>query len=186
MTSKQQETMTRRKRICGATSAELREYAELRIHFTLEAELNPDELRRLAELESAIAGEGATISEVCECLALALAEERDEFCDAIEAVRGEFPESDLLMLPSGRATSLNGLRNMSLVTEPKSWPPVGVGQKPEMRTVLHLMYENGNLMVVADPHDIAALRAHVHRIAASIESPTLAGDDRDGDGKVGE
>ena len=73
MTSQDQErTITeapapepRRKRICRATIEELREYAELRIRFTGDGNLDHEDLRRIDELEDAdFVGSGVRVMRV--------------------------------------------------------------------------------------------------------------------------
>jgi hypothetical protein len=49
-----------------------------------------------------------------------------------------------------------------------------------------LEFDRGYCVQLTDPHDVAAIRARLHRLGTPIEAPTLKGDDADGDGRAGE
>lgn len=78
----------------------------------------------------------------------------------------------IAVLPSGRAVTIDNL--------------LDARYNPDNET-LSLRYFGELLPVeIDDRADVAAMRALIHRLGESADAPTLAGEDADGDGTVGE
>lgn len=171
----------------------LLEFAELDELF-VDTKASSEQIRRLAELSIAIAGPDYRGENVGAVLARRLAaaqyqllqmhgrlEEFDGQADRILALVekhfGSRPEKlgkdgYLAILPSGNAISLRGILEARFVGATGG--------------VLILFSEAIDHVRIDDPTDVAALRAALHRVGVSINAPTIAGEDRDGDGRTGE
>jgi hypothetical protein len=78
----------------------------------------------------------------------------------------------LAILPSGNAVSVDG------ILEARFSPESGC---------LFITHADGQEPVrIDDRFDVAALRAALHNVGVAINAPTIAGEDRDGDGQAGE
>lgn len=169
--------------ICRATPAELREFADLHGLWPNTATTEAQR-RRYHELELIIdpesGGEGGAAI-LANALAAALEREGEghlsdrelevaERILSLEAKRKPLPAFPLMLnLPSGKVVNLSGFR-----------------ETVESNPGILLCFASGNPIVVDEPHDVAAVRARLQRLATEINAPTLAGEDRDGDGKVNE
>lgn len=80
-------------------------------------------------------------------------------------------DPQLAILPSGIAVSLRDIQYAGLDEKDGSY---------------WIHYFDGGESFAAEPGDIAAVRAAIHRIGVPIEAPTQPGEDRDGDGELGE
>ncbi|MEO8277422.1 MAG: hypothetical protein ABI639_14505 [Thermoanaerobaculia bacterium] len=87
----------------------------------------------------------------------------------------------LAILPNGNSVSLAGIRCAFMFDAKNAQYESSVRPGEFM-----IVYKVGPPCMFYDPADIAAVRAALHNIGVAINAPTIKGEDRDGDGKVGE
>jgi hypothetical protein len=90
-------------------------------------------------------------------------------------------DPSLAILPSGEAVSLGNLQHVFVAESPGFVSGVAVNPGN-----LFLSWGHGDCASIQNPADIAAIRAALHNVGVSINAPTIAGEDRDGDGKTRE
>lgn len=149
---------------------------------------SPGQMTQHDELARELSGDKQSGEAVAAVLARQLAEERHR-TDMMASVRVKAdellrrfsreygPESlrkdpTLAILPSGNAISLSCIREARIA---------GTNQ-----SMLILHDEASDHIRIDDPTDVAALRAALLNIGVAINAPTIAGEDRDGDGRTGE
>lgn len=176
--------------ICRLTSAELREFVRLERRIS-DSDFTPEEKIRSNELWHSLSLPGGDSTSGVLNLASALAAaleraerhatidvsfDRTKLETAIEDAIAGAQMPLLVILPSGKVVNLDGLRYTEVS---KADPAIS-------DPWFQLHFGNTGSVHLSDPHDVAAMRAYLHRLAKSIEAPTLKGDDADSDGRTGE
>lgn len=98
----------------------------------------------------------------------------DQIIESLHRVMRPAPETlrkdpTLAILPSGRKVSVRDVMDFERWTESAT-----------------LRYSTGHLVMLDKADDIAALDAALGNIGVAVNAPTIAGEDRDGDGRTGE
>lgn len=94
----------------------------------------------------------------------------------------------LAILPSGDAISVRSIRSAFFITDDvkrKALAEVGFLANLGDLVIDHFG-SNSDYTIVYDAEDIAAMRAALFNIGVTVNAPTIAGEDRDGDGRTGE
>jgi hypothetical protein len=138
-----------------------------------------EQAKRFAALAFELSGGKLNGEAVSSVLARQLAEERHRVQFTQLVAEREEPGSErlqkdptLAILPSGNAISVANILEARFV------PVTGS---------LFVLHQDGMEPVrIDDAADVAALRAALLNIGVAINAPTIAGEDRDGDGRTGE
>ncbi len=137
------------------------------------------------ELAREISGNPLSGELIAAVLARALADERhrgkatqlleEKADELIQKLTREFSrerlakDTGLAILPSGRKISVRNVMDFERWTESAT-----------------VRYAGGQMVMLSDAADIAALDAALTNAGVAVNAPTIAGEDRDGDGRTGE
>lgn len=164
---------------------------------------SPGQMTQHDELARELSGDKQSGEAVAAVLARQLAESRHSVNPAINLLQVKADElieklrrdlsreslrkdPTLAILPSGDAISLGGLLEAWTVREEDLEDLADEGYPAAVGNLVLNYRDSDRLFVISDVEDIAAVRAALHNIGVAINAPTIAGEDRDGDGRTGE
>ncbi len=146
---------------------------------------SPGQMTQHDELARELSGEKSNGEAVAAVLARQLAEARHQGAvtsllevkadELIERLRQDFSretlakDRGLAILPSGRKVSVRNVLDFERWSE-----------------TANVRYFGGGFVLLSESADIAALDAALSNVGVSVNAPTIAGEDRDGDGRTGE
>lgn len=175
----------------------LLEYAALD-QLYVETKISPEQIKRIEQLSVEIAGPDHRGENVGAVLARRLAETQDllegQVNRLIDQAATYFErrkeslrkDAELAIMPSGDAISLGGILEAWTVVEENLEDIVEEGYTAKVGDLVLIYRHSDRVSVISDAEDIAAVRAALHNIGVAINAPTIAGEDRDGDGRTGE
>lgn len=164
---------------------------------------SPGQMTQHDELAREISGNPQNGESVAAVLARKLAEQRhrENLTAKVEAKADQLLQSltrefgrerlakdrSLAILPSGAAISLQRVRFAFFVTdEVKREALAAAGFSAMVGDLVIDHFGSNDYTIVDGVENVAALRAALLNIGVAINAPTIAGEDRDGDGRTGE